>query len=393
VKTICLFSPGNLPVPAVRGGAIETLLHMLIEQNEVEQKAKFVVVSVYDEEAERASRQYKQTEFIFIKKNKQLDNLYKGAKVLARKLFRIRFDAPNLYYYQGFQKVLDAHPDVVVAEDGYYEAFSGLTKKMGKEKLYLHVHHHLTASEKLADIFTEVISVSAFVKKELLPHSALSENQVTVLRNAIDEDRFKDSLTVSAKKALREKLGMSENDFVVLFCGRVIPEKGVKELILALEKVSDKNVKLLILGSPNFALNTKSTYLDEIEDLVKQNGDRMVFTGYVANNETYQYYGIADVVIVPTLIEEAAPLVVLEAMSVGRPLIVTDSGGIPEYATEACAIILKRDEALVDNLAASITAIKDDAALRESLSEGSKERSKLYTKNIFYTDFIGLFDK
>jgi hypothetical protein len=48
---------------------------------------------------------------------------------------------------------------------------------------------------------------------------------------------------------------------------------------------------------------------------------------------------------------------------------------------------------LVDNLAASITAIKDDAALRESLSEGSKERSKLYTKNIFYTDFIGLFDK
>ena len=87
MKTICLFSPGILPIPAVKGGAIETLLELLIEHNEIEKKVRFLVVSVHDEEAEARSQKYKQTDFIYIKRNLLFAGAYKAVKVLMRKLF------------------------------------------------------------------------------------------------------------------------------------------------------------------------------------------------------------------------------------------------------------------------------------------------------------------
>ena len=391
MKTICLFSPGILPIPAVKGGAIETLLELLIEQNEIEKKVRFLVVSIHDEEAEARSQKYKQTDFIYIKRNLLFAGAYKAVKVLMRKLFRIRFSRPNLYYWLGVRKVLAAKPDAVVAEGGDYATFRQFTQALGKENVFLHLHHHLRGDAELDSVFGEVLTVSRFVKDEWLATSSLASGQVTVLPNAIDNDRFADSLSSEEKTALRKDLGLSPTDFVVLFCGRVIPEKGVKELILALEKVADPTVKLLIMGSPNFALKDKSDYLEEVEALVKKNAERMVFTGYVANAATYRYYAIADVVSVPTLIEEAAGLVVLEAMAVGRPLIVTNSGGIPEYATPELAMILERNADLVSKLADSITTLKENETLRSQMAKNAKERSLRYTKEVFYTDFVDRF--
>lgn len=391
MKTICLFSPGILPIPAVKGGAIETLLELLIEQNEIEKKVRFLVVSVHDEEAEARSQKYKQTDFIYIKRNLLFAGAYKALKILARKLFNFRFSHANLYYWLGVRKVLAAKPDAVVAEGGNYATFSQFTQTIGKENVFLHLHQHLRGDAELDDIFGEVLTVSYFVKDEWLTTSNMDTEKVTVLPNAIDNDRFTDSLSTQEKAASRMDLGLSPTDFVVLFCGRIVPEKGVKELILALEKVADPTVKLLIMGSPNFALKDKSDYLAEVEDLVKKNADRMVFTGYVANEETYRYYAIADVVSVPTLIEEAAGLVVLEAMAVGRPLIVTNSGGIPEYATPELAMILERNEDLVNNLAASITTLKGNGTLRSQMAKNAKERSLRYSKKVFYTDFVDRF--
>ena len=391
MKTICLFSPGILPIPAVKGGAIETLLELLIEQNEIEKKVRFLVVSVHDEEAEERSKKYQQTDFIYIKRNLIFAGAYKALKILARKLFKFRFSHANLYYWLGVRKVLAAKPDAVVAEGGNYATFSQFTQMIGKENVFLHLHQHLRGDAELDDIFGEVLTVSHFVKDEWLTTSNMDSGQVTVLPNAIDNNRFTDSLSTQGKTALRLELGLSPTDFVVLFCGRVVPEKGVKELILALEKVADPTVKLLILGSPNFALKDKSDYLEEVEALVKKNADRMVFTGYVANEETNRYYAIADVVSVPTLIEEAAGLVVLEAMSIGRPLIVTNSGGIPEYVTTELAMILERNDELVNNLANSITTLKENETLRSQMAKNAKERSLRYTKEVFYTEFVDCF--
>ena len=64
---ILIISPGRLPVPAVRGGAVETLIESLLRYNEIEKKSTIDVVSLYDNSARKRSEKYKYSNFIFIK--------------------------------------------------------------------------------------------------------------------------------------------------------------------------------------------------------------------------------------------------------------------------------------------------------------------------------------
>lgn len=390
MKTICLFSPGILPIPAVKGGAIETLINILIDENEIEKKVKFIIISNYDPEAVQLSEKYQFSRFIFIKDNRIISKMYSLMYRGLRKIFKFELPFSNLYYYKGFKKAMKENIDSVIAEGGSYEDFKYFTKKLGKENVYLHLHHHFLSNSKLDNVFGNVIAVSEFVKNEWIQSSSMAVENVLILRNCIDEKKFGRVLNTNQKVQLREKLGLSENDFVVLYCGRVIQEKGVKELILSINRIVDDNVKLLITGSPNFALTTTSDYLQEIECLVNESSEKIKFTGYIDNEEIYKFYNISDIAVIPSLCEEAAPLVAIEAMTASKPLIVTDSGGMPEYITGKCAIVLKRDDKLVNNIATTISQLKNNNELVRNMSINSKERSKKYSTKTYYGDFISI---
>ena len=67
---VCFITPNVFPVPATKGGACETLVNNLIDENEKQKKLSIICVSVYEEEAYRLSTQYKNTDFIYIKNEK-----------------------------------------------------------------------------------------------------------------------------------------------------------------------------------------------------------------------------------------------------------------------------------------------------------------------------------
>ena len=69
MKNVCIIIPRGLPVPAVKGGAIETLMGMLADENEEKEKLKLTIISTYDENAKELSVKYKNTKFIYIRKN------------------------------------------------------------------------------------------------------------------------------------------------------------------------------------------------------------------------------------------------------------------------------------------------------------------------------------
>jgi glycosyltransferase involved in cell wall biosynthesis len=86
--------------------------------------------------------------------------------------------------------------------------------------------------------------------------------------------------------------------------------------------------------------------------------------------------------------EEPAGMTMLEAVTSGLPLITTNSGGIPEYIPENAAIILERDDDLVDNIAESIKKIMDDCDFRNSMSVAGLELRKEYNIENFYNNFV-----
>ncbi|RZM15673.1 glycosyltransferase [Lactobacillus delbrueckii] len=95
---------------------------------------------------------------------------------------------------------------------------------------------------------------------------------------------------------------------------------------------------------------------------------RVIFTGYVDHAELYKYHNIADCAVVPSVWEEPAGLVVIEALMSGDPLIVTRVGGATEYVNDKSAIIVDRGAKIEENLKEAILKIKENPKLRKRMS-------------------------
>lgn len=167
-------------------------------------------------------------------------------------------------------------------------------------------------------------------------------------------------------------------------------EKGVKELMEAIVELKQPDIKLLIIGSVNFAEKKKTAYSKEVEKICKKNEEKFIFTGYIDNSELYKYSDIADIQCVPSMREEAAGLVVLEAMAKGLPTIVTKSGGMPEYVTEETTIVVDKGKDVVSHLAEAILMLKEDKEKRKRMGEAAKEHVKKYSEEQYYEKFCNI---
>ena len=206
-----------------------------------------------------------------------------------------------------------------------------------------------------------------------------------ILHNCIDTARF---VPGPADAALRASLGFAPEDFVVLFCGRLEPDKGIQKLLEAMENIHDPRIKLLIVLSPFFGRTQQSPFLRKLEQQAETLGDRVRFTGYVPNDSMPEYYRLADLVCEPTLVEEAAGLVAVEAMGCGRPVLATRSGGMPEYLDGSQAVLVDRDGNVAGQLSFAIRMLYEHPDLRAQMSTAGAKTAQRYSSARFYDDFV-----
>ena len=221
----------------------------------------------------------------------------------------------------------------------------------------------------------------------------MPSDKFVVLRNCIDVKRFSNELNFDEKRKLKEKYGIKDNEKILLFTGRITPEKGVKELVESLKNVSNQNYKLLILGSALNELKTKTKYQEEIENIVQTISSKVIFTGFIKYEEINKFYSIADIAVLPSIWDDPAPLTVIESLISGLPIITTNSGGIPEYATNGSAIIIERNKDLAENLSKNINLLLNDEAKLKEMSTSAKKVSKDLTLNNYYNNFIDIMKK
>ena len=391
MKRICLIAGNTLPIPAVKGGAVEELITLLLEQNEIEQRAELIVFSMADAKAEEAAKKYKHSKIIYIPADSILDKVNNRIRRYLTKSSEPGALLDSGYFRKIYKILCTMEVDAIIGEGGLYHEYRQFAKKFGEDKVYLHIHHHVEAEDAYDGIFGNIIAVSEFAKKEWLRTTKKKEIGAHVVYNCVNEEKFTKRITKEQRKELREKLGLKEEDFVVLYCGRIQEVKGVRELLQAFGALSLPNLKLLIIGNADFATNTMTPFMQEVKDLVEANKEKVKFTGYIENKELYQYYQCADIQVVPSMWEEAAGLVAIEGMLQGMPLIVTHSGGLIEYAPKHVAMWVER-EGIVENLQHAITKLYQEPELRKSMGEASLERSKDFSKKTYYDNYLKVFD-
>ena len=377
---------GVMPVPAVCGGAIETLITSIVKKYSGKDGFRLTVFSVYHKDALETAKKYPEVRFVWTHTN-TFWNLAKHSVFLAVRGLTGKTIRKLQRHYNEIAPVISKEKfDLLIVEGGDEQAVIDIAKDYKREQLVFHSHIHYIPNEKVVKGYGNMIGVSEFVTKEYLNACKMPVKSY-VLKNAIDIDKFSKKVPEKERKQLRKKLGLNEDDFVILFVGRIMQIKGVLELINAVISLKDNHIKLLIMGSANSGKWAFSPYEREVKKICEKNRNSIIFTGYVDNTEVYKYASAADIQCLPTLVEEAAPLVVLEAMAEGLPLVVTRSGGVTEYADESTALIIEKDN-IIENLKKAICYMKENPEVRKGMSEKAKIKSKQYNEAGYYENFV-----
>jgi len=169
---------------------------------------------------------------------------------------------------------------------------------------------------------SKIIVTSNSLKHEVCGHFHIPWEKVEIIPNGINTEKFKVSVD---KIAVKSRYGISPNEKLVLYVGRLVPQKGVEYLIQAVPMIAGKypNVKFLIVG--------EGWLRDYLESLAQSTGQRwrITFTGFIPDHEVVALMKSADVLVVPSVYEPFG-IVALEGMAAGVPVIASQVGGLSE---------------------------------------------------------------
>ena len=386
---VLLIPPPELPVPAVQGGAVETLLTHLIRENERQGRLELLCASIPNPDAAKQAEQFRHTKMLYVARPKGHRRYW--PMVFIERCFGVA--APYDPWYQKVQLSLALElppPDLIVAEGGNLTQCSAISRMFGRRRCLAHLHGQTTCTPVMDDIYGGVLALSEFIREDYLKTSALDRRYAYILHNCVDTDIFHPG---EPSPALRADLGFAPEDFVVLFCGRLEPDKGIHKLLEALGTVENPRIKLLIVGSPFFGRTQQSSFLRKLEQQARGLEGRVQFTGYIPNEALPAYYHLADVVCVPTLVEEAAGLVAVEAMACGRPVLATRSGGMPEYLAGSQAVLVDRGPDIVGQLAWALQMLYEHPNLCREMGAAGAQRARDFSVTAFYEHFVRIVDE
>lgn len=246
----------------------------------------------------------------------RLHEPFRGLEILFR-LFTTHRDI-DAFYILGTAKfavwaILYAHfvnERVVMAITGKSEIFNKKTN--WRNKLFSTCDHYIALSRE--------------IKQGFIEQGGIEDDKVTVLGQGIDTNRFP-MLTDREKKVLRKYYKIDEEALVLVFCARLVPDKGIHifaKIWPDIHKKYPQAVFLVVGGGRKDMVELLQRVSNETQGTLKVIGE--------VESPT-PYYQIADVNVFPSK-HEGLPTSLMEAMSCGVPAVVSQIGGCEDLITD-----------------------------------------------------------
>lgn len=231
----------------------------------------------------------------------------------------------------------------------------------------------------------KIIAVSKATMNYVLRLGANPE-KIEVIHNGVDLKRFRPITEI--RETMRRKLGIANEAIVAVTVRRLVYKNGIDTLIESARIAIKKNSKavFLVVGrGPDF-----SQVKARIQQLGIEGNFRL--TGFISDKELPSYYNAADFFILPSKSGEGLPLVALEAMASGLPIIATDVGGIREIMIEGYGEIVPPNdptslaEAIlkISNIkpASGRTELREKVEKKYSWNQNVKKLAEIYEELI-----------
>lgn len=373
-KSLAIIVPELLPVPPVKGGAVEHWVH---EASKRLDQAKFDI-SIISRPANDHGIDGVQYLTIPWTEAEQFFHRIKE-RLTWRNPLRYLAKMQNVASYGlRMAKLVHGFDLVVIHNEPNLLLF---LKSNPLQKIILHMHNeHLTIrmfrpfyryALKKVD---SVICVSDYIRRSAIRHFPQYADKFIVVFNATDPDVFK-PYGEEAIKQLTKFVALEPDKKYLLYVGRLTEIKGIHILIRAFEEIHQRlpNTKLIIVGSSFFEGAVKTDYEQTLTALAKPVNQHIIFTGYIPHEKLKYLYSAADVVVLPSVWQDPCPLVVLEAMASGTCLVSSAVGGIPEVVENNTNGVLVK-EADADALAQAVLGVLHDAKNKNQMELSARKK-------------------
>jgi glycosyltransferase involved in cell wall biosynthesis len=239
--------------------------------------------------------------------------------------------------------------------------------------------------EKLASRITgKIVTLSNREKEDYILFKIAEEDKFSVICSGIGLNRFKESL-LSEKQNLKKELGMPENSLIVGTAGRLVPVKGPEFLL--------KAAKYIISEYPDtyFIFTGDGPLEQDLKRKALEMGisENVIFLGW--RDDVAKIISIYDIFVLPSL-NEGMGRVLVEAMALGKSIVASNIGGIPDL------VIHGKNGFLVPpknpkELAKYIQVLLEDKDKREKMGLAGKEMAYNFTSERMVEKIANLYKK
>lgn len=307
---LLVITPGNLPVPPTKGGSVETVIDEIF--NRLASTENITLIGCNFPNLDTIKRNYRT---VYIEYHNEDQYLEDGLNKVAKETFDL-IQIENRPTYA--PKVREFFPKTPIILSLHSLTFMDkLTVEEANQKL---------------DNVDGVLTVSNFITNTMKSRYPKYSDLFHTNHLGVDIDKFK-PITYKEKLQIRKQWKIKTITYPnILFIGRVIPKKGLHTLIKSVYylKKAYPRIGIIVVGSPWPGKKKTTKYINNVQILAKQLNVPILFTGYIPPSQINQLYHLGDIFVLPTLFQEGLPMVNLEAMASGLPVISSNRGGINE---------------------------------------------------------------
>ncbi|MBD3189761.1 MAG: glycosyltransferase [Candidatus Heimdallarchaeota archaeon] len=268
-----------------------------------------------------------------------------------------------------------------------------IVQKLYRKRNYVTVHAaglyllaRIPFGKKIANFIyknsTKILIVSNFGKEkfyELIskPDKKTFDNKVKVIPMGVYIKSF---------LKVEEKIPLDKNKFHILFLGRIVEKKGLKYAIEAINRIEEGNIKFHICGS--------GPLKSELEKQVKKLNleKKITFYGRISEEKKVKFFNSVNVLLVPSIEtargdKEGLPVVILESLVAGLPIIASDVGGIKDgVINNYTGKLIKQKN--ISEIINAIKELKNDKEMLNKMRDNCIKHSKNFDWTIIADKYI-----
>lgn len=274
-----------------------------------------------------------------------------------------------------FKFIRNENIDVVVSYHHDADIIGGLVAKLAgvmkiiscrRDMGYQLEKKHIAFYRFMGFVFSRFLTVSDAVKNEIHRREGINHNKITTIYNGIDVNSF-EFIDKDIKIKLMQELGLSSDKLTIGMVASFRPIKGQLYLVDAIKKLKEwhSKIQVIIVG------HNETEYFKEVKERISSYGLESLFVFPGSRDDVYRFLNVMDVFVISS-INEGFSNAIIEAMSVGLPVVAPNSGGNAEAVqNNESGLLFKPCNS--DDLADKLLKLLENSEMRKIMGRKGKD--------------------